>query len=650
MTLNDRELRTLAAISEAVLPADSSRWAVEVPTRASGYLRFLSPRDLRDVRLCLRLVESPALAVLARLALRPRSFSTLDLAQRRRILIALANSRLPLVRAAFESFKRLLSVAYYADCTPDGRNPTWDALGYPGPMASAPQSPIQRLPVVRLDSDATLTCDVVVIGSGPGGAVVAGKLAARGWRVAVLEKGEYLAEDDFDQREVATMQRAYLDAGLLATSDRGVVILAGSCLGGGSLVNFTTSFRTPDDVRAEWEVMTGSPLFERESFARALDAVTARLGVNTNHNAPADRDQVMARGLKSIGWHVDAMPRNVLGCTQDDVCGYCGLGCIRGAKQSTVKTYLQDASNNGAQIVVECAAERVTASGPRDVTVTARTHLGHRVCVNASVAVLAAGAIHTPAILLRSGVRRSVGANLHLHPVTAVWGHFDAPVRPWTGTLQSLYSDELARLDGGYGVRLETAPIHPAYLALATPWMEPSQFHQYMCQLPYLSLIGVLLRDRSAGRVRLDRTGRPVVRYALSGHDQAHVRTGVIGAARVLAAAGAREIFSSHRQLVSWFPDQESIESWVARTDAMGYGVHNIVYGSWHQMGTCRMGPSAESVVDAYGQVRGLSNVFIADGSLFPSASGVNPMISIAALAYQIADCVQRRLDQNASR
>jgi choline dehydrogenase-like flavoprotein len=239
-----------------------------------------------------------------------------------------------------------------------------------------------------------------------------------------------------------------------------------------------------------------------------------------------------------------------------------------------------------------------------------------------------------------------VGNNLHLHPVTAVWARFDEPVRPWTGTLQAFYSDELAHLDAGYGVRLETAPIHPAYLALSAPWMTPTQFHDHMRQLPYLSLVGVLLRDRSVGRVRLDRSGRPVVHYALSAYDQNHVRAGVIGAARVLAAAGAREIFSSHRRRVSWFPERESIEGWTARTDAIGYGVPDLVYGSWHQMGTCRIGRS----VDAIGQVRELPNVFVADASLFPSASGVNPMISIAALAHQVAQCVHRQLDQNASR
>jgi choline dehydrogenase-like flavoprotein len=231
-----------------------------------------------------------------------------------------------------------------------------------------------------------------------------------------------------------------------------------------------------------------------------------------------------------------------------------------------------------------------------------------------------------------------------------VWGRFDAPVRPWTGTLQALYSDQFAHLEGGYGVRLETAPIHPAYLALATPWRSPSQFHDRIHQLPYLSLIGVLLRDRSVGRVRLDRTGEPLIHYALSRYDQGHVRQGLTAAARVLAAAGAREVFSTHRADMSWFPEREPVDAWIARADARGYGLHDLVYGSWHQMGSCRMGSSANSAVDAFGEVRGLPNVFVADASLFPSASGVNPMVTIAALAYQVASSVHRRLNGLASR
>jgi choline dehydrogenase-like flavoprotein len=135
-----------------------------------------------------------------------------------------------------------------------------------------------------------------------------------------------------------------------------------------------------------------------------------------------------------------------------------------------------------------------------------------------------------------------------------------------------------------------------------------------------------------------------VVHYQLSKYDQTHVRTAVAGAARVLQAAGATEVVTSQYRPVRWLPDRETFDSFLQRLDAAGFGVHDMVYGSWHQMGTCRMGKSADSVVDQFGEVRALPNVFVADGSLFPSASGVNPMISIAALAYQIAGGIDSRL------
>jgi choline dehydrogenase-like flavoprotein len=243
-------------------------------------------------------------------------------------------------------------------------------------------------------------------------------------------------------------------------------------------------------------------------------------------------------------------------------------------------------------------------------------------------------------LLLRSGIRKGVGHNLHLHPVTAVWGRFDEVVQPWTGTLQAVYSEELADLDGGYGARFETAPVHPAYLALGTPWESPEQFDARMRDLPYLSLIGILLRDRSAGRVRIDRSGRPMVQYSLSRYDQGHVRAALLAAAQVLRAAGAREISTTQYRAVTWQAGQP-LDEWLGRADRVGYGVRETIYGSWHQMGTCRMGRAQDSVVDAFGEIHGLRNAFVADGSLFPTASGVNPMISIAALAHYVAQQIK---------
>jgi long-chain-alcohol oxidase len=645
MVLDPGELRTLGSVCDALLQAGPSTWRASVPERASTYLRFLAPRELGQVRLCLRLLEAPAAGLLLPGKPRWSCFSELSRAERGRVLGAITTCPVPLVRAAFEGFKRLAAVAYYADAPEGGPNPIWQQMGYPGPLVTGTHD-TGTIRLFPIRSDITLDCDVVVVGSGPGGAVVAGELARRGWDVVVLEQGPDVADEDFDQREVATLQRLYLDGGLAATRDRGVTILAGSCLGGGSVVNFSTSFRTPEAVRREWAAMTGSPVFAAESFNAALDRVCERLGVNTRHNRPAPRDELLARGLSALRWHLDTMPRNVLGCTQDEVCGYCGLGCVRGAKQSMLKTYLRDASEHGARFVVKCTAERIAIGSEGATGIRARTAEGCRVLVRARATVIAAGALHSPALLLRSGVRGHVGRNLRLHPVTAVWGRFDEPVLPWTGTLQAYYSNQFADLHDGYGARLETAPVHPAYLALGTPWHNPDQFDARMRDLAHLSLIGVLLRDRSAGRVRIDRTGRPVVHYALGDQDQGHIRTAVVAAARALRAAGAREIAISQYRHVAWNPEREGLDSWLARAGAVGFGAHQTIYGSWHQMGTCRIGHRTDSPVDQFGELRAVRNAYVADASLFPTPSGANPMVTIAALAYQVAQNIDQRLRQ----
>jgi choline dehydrogenase-like flavoprotein len=203
-----------------------------------------------------------------------------------------------------------------------------------------------------ITADSTLDCDVVVIGSGAGGGVVAGELARAGKSVVLLEKGAYLNEADFTHREDDGLSRLYDARGLTATSDLGLLLLQGSCLGGGTVVNYTTSFRTPRAVRVQWAKEHGLPHFTSPEFTRNLDAVAQRIHVNADHAEPSGRDRVMIRGLERCGWHHGLLPRNVDGCPQDDGCGYCIYGCRHGAKRSTLVTYLQDAYDHSARIVV----------------------------------------------------------------------------------------------------------------------------------------------------------------------------------------------------------------------------------------------------------------------------------------------------------
>ena len=481
-----------------------------------------------------------------------RRFSALGQAERERVLLSWCDSRLPQRRAAFQALRKGALLVSYMLANPDGSpNPVWEAMGFPGPLGKKADAPPKPLKPLEIAADTDLSCDVVVVGSGAGGGTAAGVLAA-GLDVVVLEMGGYYDDADFDGSELTALPNFYLGAPQ-ASHDQSVGLLAGSCLGGGTVVNYSTSFRTPDEVREEW-AGHGVPAFATQEYTQSLDAVVERLGVNLEHNKPSRRDEILRAGCDALGWHIDAMPRNVRGCDQGKECGYCGLGCRIGAKQSVTKTWLADAASAGARFVVNTRAERVIIESGAARGVEARTLDGHRVTVRARAVVAACGALHTPALLRRSGLdNANIGKHLKLHPVAVVMATYEDEVRPWEGVMQALYSDQHRDLDNGYGVKYETGPTQP-HLALAfVPWRGGRAHRELMAALPFASPIAALVRDRDGGEVRVGRDGQPVVRYHLSDYDLGHLRTGLDGAAQIHEAAGAKRIFSSHnRWLGSW--------------------------------------------------------------------------------------------------
>ena len=608
-------------------------------TMEDTFARLPSPADRRQLRLIVGVLGRRTGTFL--LTGRPGPFYRWPRERRIKVMAAWSTSRLTFRRQLFQMFKRLSLLAFLGDTEADGSNPVWPEIGYPGPV-SAP-SPIPKpIRTTTLDGDTTLTCDAVVVGSGAGGGVVAAELAAAGKDVIVLEEGGYYNEADFNQLELAMMRKLYYQGGFAATADGAIALIAGGCLGGGTVVNYTTSFRSPDWLREEWAQQHGLRAFATDEFTASLDAVYERLGVNVDHSRVSARERVLERGLQRLGWHAGSMPRNVQGCSQDERCGFCGYGCQIGAKQSTLKTYLMDAYQRRARIVVRCAVDRVIIENGRAVGVRATVRQpempAFTLIVRSGAVVAAAGAIATPALLLRSGVRSpAVGRWLRLHPATAVSGIFDETIRPWEGTLQAVYSDEFVDLDGKhFGPKIESAPLHPALLALVTPWREPDHYGKLMRELPKLSLTGILLRDSGAGRVTV-RDGTARVDYRLSRQDLTHMRKGIEAGARILEAAGAREIFTSQAAYVAYRPGQSGgIEAFMDEVDRHGYGPGQIGYVSFHQMGSCRMGNDSQtSVIGADHQAHAVNGLFVADGSAFPSASGVNPMITIMAMAHR---------------
>jgi len=580
---------------------------------------------------------------------RPGRFTAMDRGARERYLRSWALSRLNLRRSGFQALKRITAVTRYTATDERGKNPAWAALTYPGPAAPPPNTP-KTIKPLAVTQDLTLHCDVVVVGSGAGGGVVAGELARAGKHVVVLEKGAYLNEADFTQREGEMLARLYDAGGLLATKDLGLIILQGSCLGGGTVVNCTTSFHTPEPIRESWAREHGLPHFTTPEFTGHLDAVAQRIHVNTSHATPSVRDRLLIQGLERCGWHHGLLPRDVHGCPQDDACGYCGYGCQRGAKRSTLVTYLQDAADRGATIVVGADVRRVIrdqgrATGVEAVVRSASTAV--RLTVRAKTVVVAGGSIHSPALLLRSGIRHvELGRNLTLHPATAIFGLMDEPVRPWTGTLQAHFSDQFADLRDGFGFKFETAPVHPSLAALAQPWESGAGFRDAMTRLPHLTLIGILLRDRFGGRVRINAAGAPVVDYALSAYDREHLWRAVQEASRLLEAVGAREILAPQAAVNGYRPAEGAAARarWLDQVRSAGLGANQMLSVTFHQMGSCRMGGNRRSaVVDPENQVWDTPGLFVADASVFPSASGVNPMLTIMGIARRTAQVISSR-------
>lgn len=639
MTFTERQRSALRLIVDTFAPGDGRTMPSASAAGTDALTLELAARNPRaaEVRQLERLLDvwdSRALGLA--LTGRPRRFSQLDQAGRERVLLSLSDSRVAAKRALFVALKGAALTPYYMA----GGPAVWEPIGYPGPLGVRPDPPAPTITPVVTRGDTTLDCDVVVVGSGAGGGTAAGVLSAAGLDVVVLEAGELHDERDFDGGERHGIGDLYAP-GPQATAEGQIMLVAGRGVGGGTVVNYSTAFRTPDRVRDEW-ASYGAKQFATDEYSASLDAVCERLGVNTDHDLAAPRDAVMQRGAEALGWSCAAMPRNVIGCDQGIECGRCGMGCRLGAKQSTVKTWLADASARGTRILTGVHVRRVTQANGRATGVEGRTADGHSVVVRARAVVAAGGAIQTPALLQRSGLTNpNIGAHLRLHPATGVFGIFDERVDPWTGSMQSRYVDELADLDGdGYGVLFETAPLTPAFGSGFISWRGAGAFRERIAELGHAAPIAVIVRDRDpGGTVRIDKDGEPVVAYRLSPADTDHLMRGFEGAARIVEAAGAHTVYSPHHRTVSYRPGREgSLETFVAACRREGAAPGRVALAALHIMGSARMGGSAEaSAVDPDGRTWDLPGLYVADASCFPTASGVNPQISIGAIAHMIA-------------
>jgi choline dehydrogenase-like flavoprotein len=654
-----RELETLAAVAETFVRGGAHRRA---RLCAEAIDAAVDPAQARQLRLVLRAFDSP----IANLALGGgrTTFGDMTQAQRERLLHSWATSRVGQRRAAYQAFKRLVTFLAYADPGETGRNPRWDEIGFtetpervsvdPTPIVPLSVTPDARSGVVTLDAD------VAIVGSGAGGGVIAAALAAAGRSVVVLEAGPFLAEPDLPTDELSAFDRLYLNHGLTTSWDGGVITLAGTGVGGGTVVNWMTTIDAPLATRRHWAREHALEGVDGPEWDADRDTLVRELDVQGPPDIPP-KDALLHDGCRALDLEVAEIARNGSGCGD---CGRCGFGCRRGAKQSGLRVHLARAWRDGARIVPDAEVTRVLRADGRITGVGGNVRIdgmAHRFEVHAPQVVVAAGALRSPLVLEASGVDHpAIGRNLRLHPVATIGARLPVDVAMWKGTTQAVRS--LAFLGAGseqpdapHGFAIETAPGTPGLIALAFPWEGADEFAGLMRRIrSFAPLIGIV-QDEGSGQVRWSRARRARIDYRVSDRDAVMLRRALVEMARIARAGGAQEMVALGTP-AAWYgrtrftPGGEpaAFHAFEAELERFSFAPNRGTVLSAHQMGTVRAGGDpTRHACDPWGRVRGhgragrvIPGLYVGDASLFPSALGTNPMLTTMVLARRVARTV----------
>ena len=500
-----------------------------------------------------------------------------------------------------------------------------------------------------------LEADVAIVGTGAGGGVAAEILANAGLQVVMIEEGPLASSKDFRMRESQAYPQLYQESAARKTEDKGINILQGRCVGGSTTVNWTSSFRTPPQTLEFWRRTFGLEELTVEELAPWFAMMERRLNIETWTVAPNENNDILRRGATRLGIPTATMRRNVNGCWN---LGYCGEGCPTNAKQSMLVTTIPAALSRGAVLVSRARAQRLTVDGARvsALECAALDARGlrptpYKVTVTARHFVLAAGAIGTPALLLRSRVpdpHGRIGRRTFLHPTCISAATMPERVDGFAGAPQSVYCDHFLQthaIDGPIGYKLEVPPLHP--LLTATTLQGYGEAHaQLMARMPYTQVIIALQRDgfherSQGGEVSLRGDGSPLLAYPLTEFVWDGIRRAYLTMAEIQFAAGATKVLPVHEDAVpydTWPAAREAIQ----RLEMRVLKAHVV---SAHVMGGCPMGSDEKrSVVNADGRYHRLENLSVFDGSVFPTSIGANPQLSIYGLTARQASRLATRL------
>lgn len=499
-----------------------------------------------------------------------------------------------------------------------------------------------------LTADRTLEADVVIVGTGAGGGVAAEILGKAGLRVLMVEEGPLKTSRDFKMREADAYPQLYQESAARKTKDKAINILQGRCVGGSTTVNWTSSFRTPPATLQYWGRNIGLADLNAEAMAPWFAMAERRLGIQNWDTRPNENNDLLRRGGEKLNIPVAAIRRNVRGCWN---LGYCGTGCPTNAKQSMLVTTIPAALAGGASLVHHLRAERLVFAADRAVALecSAMEAAGirpqpHRVRIEAKHFVLAAGAIGSPALLLRSKApdpHNLLGRRTFLHPTAVCAAIMDHRVDGHAGAPQSIYSDHFldsVAIDGPMGFKLEAPPLHPVLFSTTLQGFGTAHA-ELMREFTRSHVLLALLRDgfhadSPGGMVRLRSDGTPELDYPITDFVWEGVRRSWLTMAEIQFAAGAKTVMPVHEQATgysSWAAARAGIAALPLRPN-----IARVV--SAHVMGGCGMGGDERSgVTDSFGRHRQLANVTVCDGSLFPTSIGANPQLSIYGLAARNA-------------
>ena len=507
----------------------------------------------------------------------------------------------------------------------------------------------------RLTQDLTLEADVAIVGSGAGGGTTAEILSAAGYRVLLIEEGPLKTSHDFTLLEDQAYSSLYQEGLGRMSKDGAITILQGRAVGGTTLINWTSSFRTPDQTLDHWAAEHNVKGHGRAEMAPWFAQMEQRLGVAPWFIPPNANNDVIRKGCEQLGysWHV--IPRNVRGCWN---LGYCGMGCPTNAKQSMLVTTIPATLDKGGALLYLARAERLMLKNDKVVGLECLAMdercvapNGRRITVKAQHYVLAGGGINSPALLLRSDApdpHRRLGKRTFLHLVNTSAGQFDEVINPFYGAPQSIYSDHFQWQDGTTGrmsYKLEVPPLHPALAATLLGGFG-SENASHMAQLPHTHAMLALLRDgfhpdSPGGNVELRRDGTPVLDYPVSSYTRDGLRRAFHSMAEIQFAGGAKAVMPVHS-------DARYVKTLAeARTliDSLDLALYRTRLASAHVMGGCAMGEDPRTAVtDSLGRHHQLGNLSIHDGSLFPTSIGANPQLSVYGLTAQLATALAERL------